>query len=392
MTEAPLDSGTSKASRPVPVDLYLNLGVIALIIVILGVGAYFAWSVYRDQQADFGSSAAGRLIGVLTPQIRKNPNDAVLRVRLGEAYGSLGKYQQAIEQLNAAIKIEPKHAGAYLDLGMIAMLTNNNATAERYFQKVISITEGADYAGLSQTREQAFYNLGRLMLEEKRYSEAAGFLKGALGIRRDASDTYYQLAHAYQELGDIDGAITQLETALQFDPGFAEAHFFLGELYQQKKDDVNASYQFKQAVDLAPGAEPPRQALDAYGPATDWIAKAKANLANGDNSAAVNDILIARNLDPTSFDAAKLHGQIILQSGDIKGALAVYLEAAKLNPKDAEVQAQIASLQAQVKALTPAKSAAAKRAAAKSAAARKAAAKKAAAKAAASKAGVTTGK
>jgi len=378
MTEAPLETGPSSNTKPIRFDLYLNFAVGVLLVMALGGAAYFGWTVYRDQQTELGSSAAGRLIAVLSGQIRKSPNDAVLRVRLGEAYGSLGKYQQAIEQLNAATKIDPNHTGAYLDLGLIAVLTKNDATAERYFQKVIALTDQGQYSALNETREKALYNLGLLMLEQKRYTEAAGFFKGALLIRRDASDTYYQLAHAYQALGDVDAAIKQLETGLQFDPGFAEAHYYLGELYKQKKDDVNASYQFKKAVELAPGADAPQQALEAFGPASDWITKARDSLANSDLEAALNSILVARNLDPQSFEAAKLHGQILVQRGDLQAALATFLEAAKLNAKDAEVQAQIKSLQPQVSKLNATQAAALKRAAAKKAAAAKAAAKKAA--------------
>ena len=376
MTQSELETGSLNARRPVRLDLWLNIALGGVLVLILGAAAYFGYTVYRDRQLEDASSATGRLVTVLSAQVRQTPNDAVLRVRLGEAYGAMEKYPQAIEQFNAALKINPKHDGAYLDLGMIAMLTNNNSAAENYFKKVLSITGSDQYSGLSSVREQALYNLGLITLGEKRYSDAAGFFKGALHIRSDASDSYYQLAHALHGLGDTEDAIQQLQLGLQFDPSFAEAHYYLGQLYKEKKDDVNASYQFAQAVKLAPGADPPLQALDAYGPASDWIAKARSALGAGDIETALTDILVARNLDEKSFEAAKLHGEIAVQRGDLKDALDIYRQAAALNPKDAGVQAEIATLAKQVAALTPAKSAAVKRAAAMKTAAKKAAAKK----------------
>jgi tetratricopeptide (TPR) repeat protein len=131
---------------------------------------------------------------------------------------------------------------------------------------------------------------------------------------------------------------------------------------------VNASYQIAQAVKLAPGADQPQQALEAYGPASDWIAKSNKALNDNDVEAALKYVLVARNLDDKSFDAAKLHGSILVQRGDLKDALDVYKEAAKLNPKDAGVKAEIATLTKQVAALTPAKKAAVKKAAVKKAA------------------------
>jgi len=293
---------------------------------------------------------------------------------LGEGLGAMGKYQESIDQLNAALKIDPKHTGAYLDLGMVARLTNNNSAAEGYYQKVLSLTEGQQYSNVDNVREQAMFDLGQLLLDEKRWAEAAGYLKGALQIRSDASDTYYSLAQAYQGLGDIDAAIEQLKIALQFDPGFAEAHYFLGQLYQQQKDDLNATGEFAQAVKLAPGADPPAQALDSYGPVTDWITKAKTALSRGDIEAALTDIKIARNIDAKSFDAAVLHGEILVARGDLKDALDVYRQAAALNSKDAAVQAQIVALEKQVKSLTPAKAVSVKRAATRKAAAKQKAA------------------
>lgn len=348
MTQSDLQTGSLGVRQPARLDLWLNLTVALLVALLLGGAAYFGYSVYNDRKIEESSSAPGRIAAALEPQVRKSPNDAILRVRLGEAYGAMGKYSQAIEQFNAALKIDPKHTGAYLDLGMVAMLTKNFAAATGYFQKVISVTEGERFQGVDSVREQAFYNLGTLALDDKRYTDAAGYFKAALRIRRDASDTYYRLARALQGLGDVDGAIQQLEIAVQFDPGLAEAHYYLGQLYQQKKDDVNASYQFAEAVKLAPGADPPRQALDAYGTAAEWIDKSKKAQAAGDSEAAINDILIARNLDPSSLAAAKLHAEMLVKKGDVAGALKVYQEAAKLDPKDAEVQSKVAALTKQV--------------------------------------------
>jgi len=149
----------------------------------------------------------------------------------------------------------------------------------------------------------------------------------------------------------------------------------LGQLYQQQKDDVNASYQYAQAAKLAPGAEPPAQALDAFGSAGDWMAKAKTALAGGDTEVALTDVLVARNVDEKSAEAAALHGQVLVERGDLKDALEVYRQAAKLNPKDAQIKAQVTKLAKQVKGLSPARAAEAKRAAARKAAARKAASK-----------------
>ncbi len=143
-----------------------------------------------NYQRDQLTNAPIRLIKGIEAEVRKTPNDVILRVRLGEAYGAAGKYDQAVEQFKQALKIDPKHVGAYLDLGMVAVLTENDAAAERYFKKVIELTETAQIRERGPASRERLLQPGLLKLKQKKYEEAAGYFKEALRIRKDASDTY----------------------------------------------------------------------------------------------------------------------------------------------------------------------------------------------------------
>ena len=118
------------------------------LLILVGAVAYFGYSVYRDRQANFATSAAGRLVGCSRSRSARTPTTSILRVRLGEALGGMGKYAEATEQLNAALKIDPKHIGAHLDLGLVAVAAENPNAAESYFKKVVELTEGSQYAAL----------------------------------------------------------------------------------------------------------------------------------------------------------------------------------------------------------------------------------------------------
>lgn len=341
-------ASTAPIKKRKSTDIWLNVIVVVLILGVLGVGAYFGYTVYRDKQLENATSPAGRVAAALSSQVRKNPNDAVLRVRLGEAYAAMGKFPQAIEQLNAAIKINPKHVGAYYDLGMVASMNKRQSDAEAYFQKVISLTDSEDMANVDATRENAFFNLGLIALDRKEYDQAAGSFKAALRIRSDSSDTYYQLAHALQALGDTDGAIQQVGMAVTFDPSFAEAHYYLGQLFQSKQDQVNASFEFRNAANQAPGNNPPQQALAAMGTAASWVSKAKASFSAGDLSSALNSALVAGNIDPTNKDAAALLQQI--DAANPKAMLDAYTAIALRDPTNAVVQQRIVVIKKQVPA------------------------------------------
>jgi tetratricopeptide (TPR) repeat protein len=273
------------------------------------------------------------------------PNDASLRVRLGEALAAAGVPEEAAQQLGDAIKLNPKHTGAYLDLGLVAVDQKQYGQAEGYFKKVVDLTEGAEFSNVNTHRENALYYLGQLMMQEKRYEDAAKYFKGALRIKRDSSDTLFQLAMAYKALGEYDQALKQLEIATAYDPGYAQAHYEMGQLLvEKKKDPVNGSAQLAMAAKYAPEADPVREALSALGTGAEWKAKADKAVADGDLNAAIDDVLVARNLEPKDGALAKLHAQLAERKGDKKAALAIYKEAAKLAPNDTEIKAAVARL------------------------------------------------
>jgi len=340
--ELPQEVGTKRG-----LDTGLNVTLALLLLAVVGLAAWFGYTVWLNQQSQELTNAPTRVIAGLESQVRKAPNDAVLRVRLGEALGAAGKYPQAIEQFNAALKIEPNHVGAYLDLGMVAMLTNNDDKAITYLKKVVDLTEEVSFSQVDERRENALYNLGLITLGQQEYEQAAGYFKAALRIRKDASDTYLNLARALRGLGDYDSAVSNLEFALAFDPGFAEAHYTLGQVYEQKGDKVNASYHYFQAANLEPEAELPQEALATFGDPASWVAKADKQLADGAVEEALDSALIARNLDPKSVEAVKVHSKVLLARQDFADALEVLRKGLEIDSKDAALLASISSVESE---------------------------------------------
>ena len=147
---------------PQRIDTILRAAIAVLVTAVLAFGGWFGYTVYRDRIAAEDAIPALRLANILRKEVAANPNNAVLRVRLGEALGAAGKTQQAIEQFNAALKIEPKHTGAMLDLGILAMQNKHYDEATTYFKKVVDLTAGDAMANSSDRRENALYNLGLL--------------------------------------------------------------------------------------------------------------------------------------------------------------------------------------------------------------------------------------
>lgn len=325
-------------------DNILNVTLGVLVTAILLLGVYFGYSVYLVRMEQENATPALRVIQMLKTQVRQSPNDAALRVRLGEAYAAAGKADEAIEQLKNALKIEPEHTGAFLDLGLLAITQQDYDAAERYLTKVIDLTEGSEFADVNNRRETALYNLGLLAIADNRFEDAIGYFKSSLRIKKDASDTYYYLARAYFGIDEYDAAEEQLMTALAFDPNFAQAHFLLGQIYAKQKDDINAAIHYQLAAELAPDADPPAEALASYGTVEERIAAAEKALADGDTDSALHEALMATAIAPKSVDALLVHAKVLGARKDYKGALQVYASALKLDPANAEAKTETARL------------------------------------------------
>ena len=58
-------------------------------------------------------------------------------------------------------------------------------------------------------------------------------------------------------LGDIEGAISQFQAAINLAPTYAPAHFHLAEALQRKGQAVEAQKEFQRAAELDPQLKPP---------------------------------------------------------------------------------------------------------------------------------------
>lgn len=353
-----MDSAAGEAATPAPrrrtrhrrrvrqdvLERALTWALVVLTAATVSLAGYFGYYVWEAERTERLSGPALRVIEDMRRAAKANPKNAAVHVRLGEALADAGLVQEAVRHLEAAVRIDPKHSGAFLDLGVIAMNRGSRRKARGYFEKVLELTEDSPYAGINQRRETALYNLGVLSMQVRDYDEAIGYLKGAQRIRRDASDTYYLLAECFYRMDRIDAARQQLDIALAFDPRFANAHYLMGMTFLKEGDKATAAEELRLAADYAPTAEQPKRELRALGPSSRWEREAREAFAKDDVTPALYAARLWHALEPKEPSAAKMRAALLERSGDKRHALDVYRIAAELSPKDAAVKAAIRRL------------------------------------------------
>lgn len=328
-------------------DTGLNVALVVVAAAIIGLVGVFAWSVYQASAAEKSATPALRVVLGLRQQVKKSPNDPMLRSRLAEGLAAAGMLDEAAEELAVAVKIDPKFVGGYQNLGVVSMARDDRVAAKKAFEKVLKLTEGSDYEQINQRREIALYYLGEIALDAKRYEDAVANFKAALRIRKDASDTYLRLAQAFRGLDEDDAALEQLEAALTFDPNFPEANYEYGRLLLDRGDKAGAAERFRKAADGAPNIDEPQQAIDQLGSLESWITRAEEALAEGSATDAVDAARVAHAIDPQNLSAMLVHGKALEKAGRPKDALKAYKTALDIAPDNAELKAAIERVEKQ---------------------------------------------
>lgn len=345
------DTGTpiKRIARSVDLDSWLNVGIWASLAAVVLVGAFFAYSVNAQKQADRLSSPALQAVDTLQAQVKAKPGDAELRSRLAEALATAGELDEAKAQLFAAIKIDPDYIGAYQNLATIELEQKLYVDSAKHWQKVLDLTAESQMQDINQRRELAYFNLGQIAMLQKDFVGAVGYFNAALRIRKDASDTYLLIAKAYMELDQNDQAMEKINAALAFEPNYAEAHYVRGKLHREAGNLVDAAWDFRAALDGAPDNPEAQAAVDSLGSFESWWGQAQSAWGSRETSGALDAVRIARSITPASYEAAMLHGQILEKIGKPKDAADAYSAALNAKPDDQAATVALKRAQAATK-------------------------------------------
>ena len=162
---------------------------------------------------------------------------------LGTALRQKGKLDEAVQQFQEAIRLDPAVALPYYGLGMAYALQENLDDAMAMFLQTIKL-----YPGLAE----AHYNLGNAYVRKGKVAEGLAELKATLRLKPDYLEAQEKLADALLKLGKAAEAIPYCEAVVKARPQDAHAHFNLGSACLAAKRLAQATASFKEAVRLAP--------------------------------------------------------------------------------------------------------------------------------------------
>jgi len=170
------------------------------------------------------------------------PDNVEILNALGFSLFQQGKSQEAVIELEKALKIDPKHAKAHNNMALASIDIGELEVAEAHYRESLAIEP-----------QPAIYNDLGFVLERMGLSEdATAAYRKALELDPKSAAAHYNLGSSLARSGNYGEAERHLRAALAVDPDSAAAHRALAEVLQNLGRGDEARQEMERAQALAP--------------------------------------------------------------------------------------------------------------------------------------------
>lgn len=163
--------------------------------------------------------------------LQDHPDFADVHNRMGLCLAMLGRHVEALAAFREAIRLAPTYAEAHLNRGIVLTELGRHEEAQAAFNESSRLDTRDGTAFPSHVGNQiavTHAKLGDLYLVADRPALAAEQYRAALEVRPRFLDVRTKLAEALMEMGEVEGALSELDSVLEANPEFTGARLRLG--------------------------------------------------------------------------------------------------------------------------------------------------------------------
>lgn len=284
---------------------------------------------YRLAMRAFDRGDYGEMVTFLEQTNNEEPDSVDIVYYLGEGYRLQGEYEKALEYYEDALAIDLKFAPAYFSRAILRWTVNPRYDLLPDLNKAIE-----------NDPEYIDAYLGRAIYysAQKDYESALEDLNHAVEIKQTDPRLYIELARIYMVTGEKDLALVNAEIAYELDKTLLEGYLVLANAYlandrpsdARKKLEVYGLYAPDDPQYLALWGGVLYESGNDYEAALEVLDKAKeinddlaivqyyhglTALKLGDSNQAVNDLYLARSLEPKNFEFNIWFGIALFEDG-----------------------------------------------------------------------------
>ncbi|MEG4006621.1 tetratricopeptide repeat protein [Microcoleus sp. Pol11C1] len=171
------------------------------------------------------------------------PNFAAVYRQLARIWTQLEKREEAADCWYQAFNIEPNWATAEENVTL-----GNSLVELGKFDRAIECYSRA--IKLNPKLAIAYHNLGEMLVGQKRWDEAIANYRQAIAINPNSFESYHSLGKTWAERGEFDRAIACYNKSLELNPKYARAYVGLGNVFAQKQDFDAAIKCYRQTLEI----------------------------------------------------------------------------------------------------------------------------------------------
>lgn len=204
-------------------------------------------------------------IATLEEIIKLYPKHAIAYFNLGNLLAQKERFDLAETNFKKAIEIEPNYTEAHQRLGQVYEFIRFFYRAKTQYEKAMATTGKSASTqqelraaiarsdqGIRQAKAagQEGFRQFQQASEQGERDKATLFLEQAVFMNPENAELHFKLGEIYELTDKIDPAFNEMRGALEFNPLFAEAHRHLGRLYEKRKYFLQAMKEWRKAESI----------------------------------------------------------------------------------------------------------------------------------------------
>jgi tetratricopeptide (TPR) repeat protein len=189
-------------------------------------------------------------IDPLANAIKINPNYPDALKNFGIACGKVGRLQEEFESYSRAIELyeianepNPDLPELHKIVGTILNERNKPEEAAVHFRKALT---------LKPSDAQLHYELGVTLGRQGKFDEAVEQFNEALRIKPDSAQTHSNLGYALLNQDKLDQALVHLTHAVELDPNSEKSQYYLAVALSEKGELTEAVVHYGEAMRISP--------------------------------------------------------------------------------------------------------------------------------------------
>jgi len=185
--------------------------------------------------------------------IHYDPASAELRYNLGKLYSMQDDWENARKEFEQALRIDPFYLEAVDALGLSQEALGQEASALKNYEEAVALNEKR-----KGTFTSPYVNLSAYYNRTENSPKAAEYADKAIQLDANCDPAWFQKARAAERAGDLQGAVSALNTAISINSRASAYYYVLAGVYRKlgMKDDS------KKALDMFSQLDRESNALD----------------------------------------------------------------------------------------------------------------------------------